>query len=97
MLAGDGRVLGASGCFDDLAPASAAIDAMIDTVSAAPGGLLKQPLEVDGKTRPAGIVRFTDGAQSLFLLIVGPAEEAPAEARWPPSEPAADGGAAIRS
>jgi len=35
--------------------------------------LLKQSLDVGGGKRPAGIVRFNEGAQSLYLLIVGPA------------------------
>jgi hypothetical protein len=78
VLAGGGRVLGASGGFDDVAAASATIDAMIDGVSTAPEGLLKQSLDVGGRTRPAGIVGFTEGRQSLFLLIVGPADDAPA-------------------
>ena len=57
----------ASGGFDDVAAASAAIDAIIDGVSTTQDGLLKQSLDVGGSTRPAGIVRFSEGVQSLYV------------------------------
>ena len=88
VIAGDGRVLGASGGFDDLAPASAVIDALFEGVAATPARLLKRSITIEHSTRPAGIVRFTEGEQLLFLLIIGPAEAA---------EPATGASAALGS
>jgi PAS domain S-box-containing protein len=78
IIAGDGRVLAASGGFDELTPASGAVDALIDEFAASGMALVKRRLMIDGRPRPAGIVRFTAGAQALSLLVVGPEEEAAA-------------------
>jgi PAS domain S-box-containing protein len=74
ILAADGRVLAASGGYDDLAPVSAAIDALIERVASAPAGLLREPMATVQGMRPSGIVRFSEGGQRLFLLIIGPPE-----------------------
>ena len=80
ILDGDGKVLGASGGFDALAPASAAIDDLIGAVERSDSHLLKRPIEAGRGIRPAGAALITSGGERLFLLIVGP-EERRAESR----------------
>ena len=82
VLDGDGKVLGASGGFDALAPASAAIDALIAEVGRADSPLLKRPIEAGLGVRPAGVARISSGGEHFFLLIVGP-ERRRAEAALP--------------
>jgi PAS domain S-box-containing protein len=77
LLRDDGRVLGASGGFSDLAPASAEIDALIEAVADSSECVVKRPVEIGAATRPAGIARFEAGGEVLFLLIVGPEETRP--------------------
>lgn len=76
VIARDGRVLAASGDFDEVAPASGAVDALIEEFTAAGRPLLKRQLAGGGgEARPAGIVRFEAGGQPLALLIIGPPGE----------------------
>jgi len=82
VIAGDGRVLAASGGFDALTPASAAVDALIEAFAGSELRILKRRLAMDGHLRPAGIVRFEASGQKLSLLLVGP-EEAAAPAPMP--------------
>ncbi len=92
----DGRVLGASGGYDELSPAEASIDALIDAAREAPNGLAKRLLTIGRDQRPAGAARVSTGAKEFFLLIVGPVEEhvaapapVPAEQPAPEIEPVA--------
>jgi PAS domain S-box-containing protein len=84
LIARDGRVLAASGGFDALTPASAAVDALIEAFADSDLRILKRRLSLDGHLRPAGIVRLEAGGQKLSLLVVGPEEaEVPAPAPMP--------------
>ena len=74
VLDRDGKVLGASGGFDALAPASAAIDALVGEAETGGRPVVRASLAVGGVARPAGVARITVGAERLFLLIVGPEE-----------------------
>jgi PAS domain S-box-containing protein len=89
VLGEDGRVLGASGSFARLAPASADIDALMEKISAGRERIAKHAVRIDGETRLAGVARLETAVGALFLLIVGPpdvkAEPAPKVAvRRPP-------------
>ena len=75
VLTEDGKVLGASGGYDTLAPAEAAIDALVAAAAAARDGLAKQTIAVGGSERPAGVARFSAETRACFLLIVGPAAD----------------------
>ncbi len=94
VLTHDGKVLGASGGYDALSPAEAAIDALVASAGHARDGLAKQTIAMDGSERPAGVAHFTAGTRSCFLLIVGPAALAAHEPQaaepvaTPPAEPA---------
>ena len=79
LLDADGKVLGASGGFDALAPASAAIDRLVAEVARADRPLLKRPIEAGGAPRPAGVARIAAAGETLFLLIVGPEQPGLAE------------------
>jgi PAS domain S-box-containing protein len=97
VLGANGRVLGASGGFADLAPASTEIDALIEAAEAGGKRLAKRTIAIAGADRPAGVARIEAGGEHTFLLIVGPAESArqtadvkpppPAEAEAPPAAP----------
>lgn len=84
IIAADGRIIGASGGFEALAPASATIDTLADSVSRGEKRIVKRSIEIAGKTRPAGAARFEIDGEALALLIVGPAEEAEAGEKAPP-------------
>jgi len=89
VLDRDGKVLGASGGFDALAPASAAIDALVGEAETGGRPVARASLTVDRVARPAGVARITIGDERLFLLIVGPEEAVPAQASAAiPAEPA---------
>ena len=90
VLDRDGKVLGASGGYDALAPAEDAIDALIETAGVAPEGIAKRRFAIGDSERPAGAARFTVADRACFLLIVGPAEEVrPVTVRVPePKAPA---------
>jgi PAS domain S-box-containing protein len=75
----DGKVLGASGGFDALAPASSAIDALVGEAERGSRPVARASLAVDGFVRPAGVARVTVGDERLFLLIVGPEAAAPTQ------------------
>ncbi|MBN8996809.1 MAG: PAS domain S-box protein [Rhizobiales bacterium] len=89
IIAPDGRVLAASGGFDDVTPASAAIDALVEEAGASERRLVKRALPIDGASRPAGVVRFEAGTQALRLLLVGPEEDATAAVAAPETAPEA--------
>ena len=84
----DGKVLGASGGYDELAPAERAIDALIEAARSATNGIAKRPLVLGRNERPAGAAHFTAGGRDCFLLIVGPVEAVQVQAGcrnpWPP-------------
>ena len=61
VLTHDGKVLGASGGYDALAPAESAIDALVAAAAGARDGLAKQTIAVGRSERPAGVARFTAG------------------------------------
>jgi PAS domain S-box-containing protein len=94
VLTDDGKVLGASGGYDALSTAEAAIDALVASAGHARDSLAKQTIAIDGGERPAGVAHFTVGTRSCFLLIVGPAAIAAHEPQaaepvaTPPVEPA---------
>ncbi len=89
VLDRDSKVLGASGGFDTLAPASAAIDALVGEAETGRRPVARASLAVDGVVRPAGVARIAVGAERLFLLIVGPEEALPVRAAAAlPAEPA---------
>ncbi len=88
VLTQDGKVLGASGGYDTLAPAEAAIDALVVTAGEARDRLAKQTIAIGRAVRPAGVARFSTGERACFLLIVGPAETVPLAAPEPAPEPA---------
>ncbi len=87
VLTHDGKVLGASGGYDALAPAEAAIDALVAAANAR-DGLAKQTIAIRRNERPAGVARFHADGRDCFLLIVGPAEAMQAPAPEP-QEPVA--------
>ncbi len=87
VLTQDGKVLGASGGYDALAPAEAAIDALLASADQARDGLAKQTIAIGRHERPAGAARFSLGERAGFLLIVGPAETALPAAPEPAAEP----------
>ena len=87
ILTADGRVLGASGGYDDLAAAEAAVVSLIETAAQARTRLVKHAIDVAGVSRPAGVARFEAGEETLFLLIVGPAEVRAVAATMPAPEP----------
>ena len=76
VLDADGKVLGASGGFDVLSPASAEIDALIGELVDRDRRVVKRALAVNGGVRPAGVVRVPVGDDHLFVLFVGPEERA---------------------
>jgi len=76
VIAADGRVVGASGGFQNLAPAARTIDALAETVSRGGDRIVKRPIRVADRTRPAGVARFEAEGETLALLIVGPSEDA---------------------
>ncbi|MCB1487688.1 MAG: PAS domain-containing protein [Bauldia sp.] len=85
VLDGDAKVLGASGGFDILAPASQAIDRLVDEAARGRHAVVRASLALDGHARPAGVARVTIGDDDIFLLIVGPREaQATAPARTEP-------------
>jgi PAS domain S-box-containing protein len=87
VLDADGKVLGASGGFADLAPAAGAIDALVESLEEARERLLKRPIAIGNAVRPAGVARVEAAGERLFLLIVGPEEErVPSVAPAPPRE-----------
>ena len=77
VLTHEGKVLGASGGYDALAPAESAIDALIAMAGRARDGIAKQTIAIGRSERPAGVARFSAGERTCFLLIVGPAEIVP--------------------
>ena len=81
VLARDGRVLGASGGFADLAAASDEIDTLIEAATAE--RIVERMILVDGRERPAGVARVEAGEGPVYLLIVGPEEAACAPAAAP--------------
>ena len=87
VLTEDGKVLGASGGYDALAPAEAAIDALVAAAAGARDGLAKQTIAVGGSERPAGVARFSAETRACFLLIVGPAETIATAVPEPTAEP----------
>ena len=78
ILTHEGKVLGASGGYDALAPAESAIDALVAMAGHARDGIAKQTIAIGRSERPAGVARFRAGERTCFLLIVGPAEIVPA-------------------
>jgi PAS domain S-box-containing protein len=68
----DGKVLGASGGFEDLAPTSAAIDALVAAAAAGDRPVVRAEIPFWGALRPAGVARLQVGPEVVFLLIVGP-------------------------
>ena len=72
VIAADGRVVGASGNFNDLAPASVAIDGLVNSVCGGEDRIAKRSFKIAGTTRPAGGARFDVGGDAYALLIVGP-------------------------
>ncbi len=93
VLTQDGKVLGASGGYDGLAPAEGAIDALVAAAGQSSDGIAKQTITIGRSERPAGVARFSAGTRECFLLIVGPAETQQAAAPEPvvqpePQEPA---------
>ena len=72
VLDGDGRVLGASGGFEALEPASAALDALILEAGQAGRPVVRQSITIGSVSRNAGVARVGIGGEHLFLLIVGP-------------------------
>ena len=85
VLDRDGKVLGASGGYDELSPAASAIDALIAAAANDRTGIAKRQLAIGRHERPAGAARFAAGARECFLLIVGPMEAAPAVTVPPPA------------
>ena len=87
----DGRVLGASGGFDALEPASAALDALILRAERGDDAVVRETVTVGEVRRDAGVARVTIGGERLFLLIVGAEHAGPAAAAgvsaMPTSEP----------
>ena len=87
----DGRVLGASGGFDALEPASAALDALILRAERGDDAVVRETVTVGELRRDAGVARVTIGGERLFLLIVGAEHAGPAAAAgvsaMPTSEP----------
>lgn len=69
-----GHVIGASGGFNDLSPASESIDALVASIEGGEARIVKRSIQLGGRTRPAGAVRFDADEGSLALLIVGPTE-----------------------
>ena len=76
VLDEDGKVLGASGGFETLAPAAAEIDRLIDELAARRVAVVKHTVAAAGMVRPAGVAEIQAGSGSLYLLIIGPAEAA---------------------
>jgi PAS domain S-box-containing protein len=76
VLDRDGRVLGASGGFDALEPAAAAIDALILEAERSERRVLRRAVAVGPAVRDAGVARVAIGADRCFLLVVGPEEAA---------------------
>jgi hypothetical protein len=68
----EGRVLGASGGFDALEPASAALDALILRAERGDEAVVRESVTVGDMNRDAGVARFSAGGERLFLLVVGP-------------------------
>ena len=85
IIAADGRVVGASGGFQSLAPASTTIDALAEAVNRGGDRIVKRPIRIAGRIRPAGVARLEANGQGFALLIVGPSEEAHVEADVPPA------------
>ncbi len=74
VLTEDGKVLGASGGYDALAPAEGAIDALVSAAAQARDGRARETIAIGKSERAAGVARFGAGERNCFLLIVGPAE-----------------------
>ena len=72
VLDADGRVLGASGGFEALEPASAALDALILEAGQAGRPVVRQSITIGSVSRNAGVARVGIGGENLYLLIVGP-------------------------
>lgn len=71
ILDRDARVLGASGGFDTLEPAAAAIDALILDAERDDRPVLRRLVSVGTAAREAGVARIAVGDERLFLLLVG--------------------------
>jgi PAS domain S-box-containing protein len=78
VLTGDGKVVAASGGFDELIPAEPNVDRLVETARTSSERVVKTM--VGG--RRAGTARFTADKRDLLLVIVGPEE-----ARAPVFEP----------
>jgi len=76
VLDGGGRVLGASGGFDALEPASATLDALILDAGRGDRPVLRRTIHVGTVARDAGVVRAAAGEERLFVLVVGPGQDA---------------------
>ncbi|HEY5082131.1 MAG TPA: ATP-binding protein [Bauldia sp.] len=76
LLSGDGKVLSASGGYDALAPAAAAIDDLVTAAAASADRIVKRTLTVAEGARDAGAVRFRAEGRDLVLLIVAPVRKA---------------------
>ncbi|HET7716298.1 MAG TPA: ATP-binding protein [Bauldia sp.] len=74
----DGRVLGASGGFDALEPAAAALDALILRAERADQPVVRETVTIGSVSRDAGVARVAAAGERLFLLIVGPGRPAAA-------------------
>jgi len=74
VLGPDGRVLGASGGFDALEPAGAALDALILAAARDAAPVLRRSVAIGAIARDAGIARVSAGAERLYLLVVGPGQ-----------------------
>ncbi len=66
VLTEDGKVLGASGGYDALAPAEYAIDALVAAAAGARDGLAKQTIAIGRSERPAGVARFDAGGRACL-------------------------------
>ena len=77
VLDEDGKVLGASGGFETLAPAASEIDRLIDELAARRVAVVKHTVAAAGMVRPAGVAEIQAGSGRVYLLIIGPAEAAP--------------------
>ncbi|MCR4283684.1 MAG: PAS domain S-box protein [Bauldia sp.] len=76
VLTGEGKVIAASGGFEEFMPVEPAIDRMISTAQASSERTVK--VSVGRHARRAGTARFKSDKREYLLLIVGAAEETPA-------------------
>jgi PAS domain S-box-containing protein len=86
VLTADGKVIAASGGFDELTPAEPFIDTLVAAAQASGERVVKRPITIGGRERDAGAARFRTDGRDLLLLIVGPAEDRRVPVREP--EPA---------